>query len=368
MLSQLMMLFGFFAFLLIMVYWVNNAVRLLDQLIADGQSIGVFATFSILTLPSLIRITLPIATFAASIYVTNRMMSDSELIVVQATGYSARRAARPVFYFGLIISLFMALLLHILVPVSSKELDRRQAQIAENATARLLRDGQFMTPTDGVTIYIREVTQSSELRDIFLSDSRGDGQTVTYTAASAYIVRTDEGPQLVMIDGLAQTLYTDDRRLVTTSFEDLAYNLGSLVSMTDASGQSMRHMTTLELLSPPPMIHEESAHVRALWKVEAHERFARSFQPLASSLIGFATLMIGGFSRFGVWRQITAAIFLIILVKIIESVVTSAISGNPALWALSYVPELFGATLAMVLLGWSSRPSWLRRKPIMVAS
>lgn len=41
-LSQLMMLFGFFALVLVAVYWVNRAVLLFDDLIADGQSAWVF--------------------------------------------------------------------------------------------------------------------------------------------------------------------------------------------------------------------------------------------------------------------------------------------------------------------------------------
>ena len=361
MLSQLMVLFGFFALILILVYWVNRAVRLFDQLIADGQSIGVFLTFSSLTLPSIIWIILPIATFAAATYVTNRMMSESELVVVQATGFSAFRLMRPVLYFGLVISFLMALLMHFLVPISTTELTRRQAEIAQNATARLLRDGEFLTPTDGVTFYIREVTQAGELLDIFLSDSRSPRETVTYTAARAFIVRTDEGPQLVMVDGMAQTLQNETRSLVTTSFDDLAYNLGALIVLPDATRRSAREVMTWELLSPTQALAEETGRSTGQLFVEAHIRFARSFQPLVSALIGFATLMIGGFSRFGVWRQIIAAIFLIILVKIVESVVTSAVATNTALWPLTYLPELTGLAIAAILLGWDDRPAWLRR-------
>ena len=36
--SQLMVLFGFFSLVLVMVYWINRAVVLFDQLIANGQS------------------------------------------------------------------------------------------------------------------------------------------------------------------------------------------------------------------------------------------------------------------------------------------------------------------------------------------
>ena len=68
-LAQLVMLFGFFALVLVLVYWVNRAVILFDQLIANGQSAVVFLEFTALSLPNVIRVVLPIAAFAGSIYV-----------------------------------------------------------------------------------------------------------------------------------------------------------------------------------------------------------------------------------------------------------------------------------------------------------
>ena len=52
-LKQLITLFGFFALVMVLVYWVNRAVRLFDELIANGQSMTVFLEFTSLTLPSM---------------------------------------------------------------------------------------------------------------------------------------------------------------------------------------------------------------------------------------------------------------------------------------------------------------------------
>ena len=41
-LKQLLTLFGFFALVLVLIYWINRAVRLFDELIANGQSAIVF--------------------------------------------------------------------------------------------------------------------------------------------------------------------------------------------------------------------------------------------------------------------------------------------------------------------------------------
>ena len=146
MLSQLVVLFGFYGLVLVLLFWVNRAVRLFDQLIANGQTALVFLEFSAMILPGVIVFIIPIASFAAAVSVTNRLNSESELVVAQAAGYGPFRLARPVLVFGLLTALFMLVLTHILVPMSQLRFAERQAEIAENVTARFLTEGSFVHP------------------------------------------------------------------------------------------------------------------------------------------------------------------------------------------------------------------------------
>lgn len=367
-LSQLVILFGFFALVLILVYWINRAVVLFDQLIADGQSAWVFLEFTALSLPGIILIVLPLAAFAASLYVIHRMTAESELTVVQATGYSPFRLARPVLVFGLFVTLLMSALVHVLAPASVTQLNARQAEIAQDATARILRDGQFLSPVAGVTLYIREITPAGELRDIFLSDSRAAAETITYTATSAFLVRADAGPQLVMLDGMVQTLRTGSGRLITTSFQDLAYDVGTLIRLPDTSRRSSRELSTWELMSPTEALAAETRKNAGLLRVEGHERFAETALATVAALLGFATLLVGGFSRFGVWKQVLGAIFLVILVKGVESAITGVVRDNTATWPLVYLPAVSGLAIVAGLLFKAANPGLLRRRPRGVAA
>ncbi len=363
MLSQLLIVFGFFALVLILIYWINRAVVLFDQLIADGQSLWVFLELTTLTLPGLIRIVLPLAAFAASLYVTHRMTAEAELTVVQATGYSPWRLARPVLVFGLFVSLLVSALAHVLTPLSITQLNARQAEIAQDATARILRDGQFISPIPGVTLFIREITPAGELRDIFLSDTRSEAESVTYTASSAYLVRTAGGPQLVMRDGMIQTLRSGTNRLITTGFQDLAYDIATLIRLPDTSRRTVGELTTRELLFPDEKALEETRRSAAQLRTIAHERLAETALATIAALVGFATLLVGGFSRFGVWKQVVAAIFLVILVKGLESAVTGPVRADPRLWPLVYLPALLGIAIVSFLLFWAARPGLFRRRP-----
>lgn len=361
-LSQLLTLFGFFALVLVLVYWINRAVSLFDQLIADGQSAWVFLELTALTLPGVMRIVLPIAALVASIYATNRLASDSELVVVQATGYSPYRLARGALAFGLIASAMTLALTHVLVPLSLDRYSDRQDEIRQNVTSRLLVEGRFLTPTENVTIYIRDITREGELRDLFLSDSRRQTESLTYTAARAFLVKTDTGPQLVMIDGMAQSLDRTTGHLTTTRFEDFAYDVAGLTGTVQSQDRSISLVPSTELLRPTAELLAETGQTPEQVRLELHSRTAQALLALAGSLIGFAALVTGGFSRFGVWRQILVAISLVIVVKIIETIAINQVRLMPAAWWLPYAPIVVGLLMGLGLLWLADHPHLLRRR------
>jgi lipopolysaccharide export system permease protein len=359
-LSQLLVHFGFFALVLVMVYWVNRAVVLFDTLIASGQSAMVFLELTTLTLPNVIRIVLPVAAFASVVYVTNRLQSDSELVVVQATGFSPMRLARPVLYFGLIVMLFLSTLTHVLVPASLGRLVDRTSEISENVTARLLTEGTFFHPVEGVTFYIREITPDGELRNVFIDDSRSAGRQITYTAATALIVRQEAGPKLLMFDGMVQTLNTATRQLSVTRFDDFAYDVGALVPLPSADVRRLEDLSTLEILRAGDALHAETGRTPEAFRQEAHDRVTQALLGVVAPLVGFAIMMLGGFSRFGMWRQIFAAIVALVLIESLDNAVTGLIRSDPALMALNYLAAGLGLVAAWGILRFAGRA---RRAP-----
>ena len=356
MLSQLLVLFGFFSLVLVSVYWINRAVILFDRLIADGQPASVFVEFTALSLPNVIRMVLPMSAFAASVYVTNRLSSESELVVMQATGYSPWRLARPVIIFGLLVGAFMMALTQYLVPSSLEQYRFRENQISGSLSAQLLREGEFMNPSEGVTFYIREITPEGVLKDVFLSDGRAEDRTTTYTSIDGFLVNEPTGPKLVMVNGIAQTLRHDDRTLTRTNFRDFSYNISNLLDGPQALFKPLDQRPTAELFFATDLVAQTTGKSIGRVLEEAHGRFNQPILCLVAALIGFSTLLVGSFSRFGVGRQIIGAIFLLVMVKLVESIVTDPVRNNAALWPLVYLQSVFGLGAAITLL-------WIAAKP-----
>ncbi|HEY9039373.1 MAG TPA: LPS export ABC transporter permease LptF [Roseovarius sp.] len=361
MLSQFMVLFGFFALVLVSIFWINKAVRMFDRLISDGQSTWIFIEFTALTLPGVIGVVLPIAAFAGAVYVTNRLSTESELTVMQATGFSPWRLARPVVYFGVIVALMMSLLLHILIPLSLKQLETRRAEVSGNITAKLLTEGEFLHPASGVTFYIREITPEGELRNVFLSDRRRADAPTTYTSSRAYLVQEGGGTKLVMVNGLAQNVAADGQRLFTTHFDDFSYDISRLVAQNALNLNRIAFASTLDLIRDPAAVAERTNVKLGVAVTALHSRFAQAILCIVAALVGFATLLQGGYSRFGVWRQIITAFLLLIGVKLIEGGVAGPVLAAPSMWPLLYLPSAAGLVLSGLLLHSAANPGLLRR-------
>ncbi len=344
-LAQIGRVFGLFALVLALVYWINRAVALFDRLIADGQSFLVFLEFTALTLPTVFRLTAPVAAFAAAAYVASRMRSEGELTALRGGGASSWRLARPAVIFGLGAALFMTVLAHALVPAARERLDLRGDEIARDATARLLTEGTFVHPAPGLTFYLRAIDADGTMRDVFLADRRDEGVETVYTATSAVLSRGQDGTRLVMFDGLAQSLAPSadgPPRLFSTRFEDLVYDLGALGGGGAAGAPNPRDLTT------PQLLRADLPRERML--LEAHRRGGEAAIALAAPAIGFAALLMGLHVRTGARWQMALAILALVTIEMTQSGMEAIMDRAPALWPLHYVPGAAGLAIAAAML------------------
>ena len=97
-------IFGPFVFFVVVfggVIWLNQALRIVDVVVSNGQSGLVFAELSIYLLPKVLETVLPVAGFAAAVLLTNRLYSESELVVLMGAGRAPVMVVFPFALFGL---------------------------------------------------------------------------------------------------------------------------------------------------------------------------------------------------------------------------------------------------------------------------
>src|SRR6266705_4882117 len=90
----------FGAFLLILIsmtgiIWITHALREIDLITNQGQTILVFLGITGLLIPILAQVIAPIAFVIAVVYAIDKLNGDAELVVMNAAGMSPWRLFRP---------------------------------------------------------------------------------------------------------------------------------------------------------------------------------------------------------------------------------------------------------------------------------
>ena len=249
--KQCLAVFAFFTLIFTLVMWINRAVILFDELVTDGHSAGVFLEFSVLALPTVLSLVLPVSAFAATVYVTSRLSNESELAVIQATGMSPWRLARPIFMFGILVGLFMLSLTTYFVPTTGTMTKDREFELSQSLGAKFLREGSFEHPMRGVTFFIRDITPEGELKDVFLSDRREAETSYTYTSERAFLVQTNDQTIFVMQNGLMQSHNRVEDTLSLTQFDELYYDLTGTFSAARKARPRLYYLPTPLLWQDP---------------------------------------------------------------------------------------------------------------------
>lgn len=348
--KQLSLIFVFFLFVFTLIFWINRAIGLFDRLITDGHSSSTLFQFALLSLPSITTIVFPLACFAAVIFVTNRLKIDSEFTVLQSAGLSPWRLNKPYFIFGILCMLILGVFTTFVVPNTAKILHEKQLELDSSVSARLLKGGKFIHPFKGVTFYIKEIESDGTLLNVFLHDRRNKDEFLTYTATRAFLAKDENRTVLYMENGLIQTIGTSIKELSTTEFKSVAIDLSDAIKKGGNNTTYLSHVSTWLLIKNRQEVATSTRASAGSILLELHNRLHRPMFCFVAAILGFSSLLIGNYNRFGFGKQIALAVSIIVLIKITESYTTKLSLQNFLLWPLIYVPSLIGIISSVIFL------------------
>lgn len=348
MLREMAKPFAFFVFVFTGVIWLTQSLRVLDTVVANGQTAKVFLEFSALLLPVVMSIALPISAFGATIYALNRLMNESEITAMVASGLSGVALARPVALFGGAVVLIMAVTTLYLQPTAAQQLRDRVAEVRADVANALIFEGRFLHPSDGLTVFVRESGGDGAMRGVFVHDRREPEGEVTYTAREALLTRIDGEPRLVMFDGSAQRIEAETDALSLLRFDRLVFDLGQFVRAAEDRVRKPSERYALELIAPTAEQLGDSPLGRFV--AEGHEQISAPLYALAMPLAAAATFLSAGFTRRGYAARAGLAIALGAALRLIGVAAKAATTANAAVWPLMYAPPILGSALAFWML------------------
>src|SRR5258707_13611387 len=98
------------------VIWLATALRDIDLMTSQGQTLMVFIGITSLVIPQLVLVIAPIALMIVAAHVLNKLANDSELIVMNAAGMSPWRTFRAFLAVAGVVSALVLVLAAYLSP------------------------------------------------------------------------------------------------------------------------------------------------------------------------------------------------------------------------------------------------------------
>ncbi len=306
----------FIAVSLAAVIFLTQSLRFLELVINAGASGTTFWILTLLALPRFFEIILPIAVMGATLFVYNRMMLDSEIVIMKQAGTSPLQLARPALFLSGVTALVLWFMTMWAGPASLNNMHQLRIVVQNEYSALLFRPGVFNSVAPGLTIYIRERDQGGEMKGLMIHDSRDrTAQPVTITARSGRMVADQAGQRVVVFDGARQSTNKSTGALERLNFERYTVDLpGAAGSPSRPRWQQPHERTIFELFRPDPDNPRDVENYDSFTR-EAHRRFISPLLAPAYVLLALAFLLPGSMDRRGQGRRVIAVVGLIIVIQ-----------------------------------------------------
>jgi lipopolysaccharide export system permease protein len=318
------------------VIWVTQALHDFDIMTSQGQTILVFVGITGLIIPLLVMVIAPIAFLISMAHTLNKMSSDSEIIVMNASGMSPWILFRSFLWAALVVSLLVAMISAYFAPKGLRMLREWLTEVRANVVTTVLQPGRFTTIENGVTIHIRQRRNNGQLAGIFLDDQRNPKERLTVLAEAGELVDNNRGTFLVLQHGTVQRHEAGQRDPAMVTFDRYAFDLSQFAGGTGAIKYSIRERYLWQLLFPDP---KDQAYLKqpGEFRAELYDRLMAPLYPIAFAVIAFAYLGAPRTNRQSRTMSMLGAISWVALLRLVGFISTVFGTTLPWLLPLQYI-------------------------------
>jgi lipopolysaccharide export system permease protein len=271
------------------VIWITQALRGIDLMTSQGQTILTFLGVTSLAIPVLVLIIAPIALMIAVSHTLNKLATDSEIIVMNAAGLSPIRLFRPFLYATVVVAILVAFIGSYLAPDGMRRLKRWDAEITADVLANILQPGRFAQLDQNLTVRVRERQPGGLLVGIFIDDRRDPKERVSIVADHGTVMKNGNGSFLILEDGNLERFELGKSDPALVAFRRYAFDMSKFSNQGRDVTYGIRERYLWELMFPPPddPIYQQMA---GAFRAELHDRFMAPIYPFAFAALTFAFL------------------------------------------------------------------------------
>ena len=320
---------------LMSMLWLTQSRRFVEMVTDKGLPVYLFIEMTSLLMPRIFAILSPIALFVAVMFVYNRLIMDSELVVMKSVGISSLVIARGAMIVGFILVLFNIFVLNIGIPMAENKFRALEYEVKNSFSKVMLREGSFTNFKNNMTIFIEKFADDGTVKGILVSDGKKPSEKVVTVAESGNIEYTDVGPKILLKNGTRQVMNKRNGQFSSMTFDDYVVDFGD-ISVARKKDKSVRERSIKELLDASDDPKTDKKQARA-FRAEAHRRILSPLFNFIFALIACTGLLIANFNRRGQGKVITISILAMIVVQAFDMTFANMARKHEWMLVMMYV-------------------------------
>jgi lipopolysaccharide export LptBFGC system permease protein LptF len=206
-----------------LIIWITQAVRLLDLIGEEGNSIKTYFLYILSIIPKFFsRISL-IIFFISFVVTISKFEDHNELRALWFSGLEKKKFINYLLRSSLILIAILVVIRCFIVPYFSNYSRYLLLNSGVGAIGPLLKQNNFNNPLKKITIYVKKKNQINELEDIILFEDNADIKK-TIIAKSGVVINENNKNLLVLVDGSIQE-ERKDKKISILDFDKTTLDL-----------------------------------------------------------------------------------------------------------------------------------------------
>jgi len=186
-----------------LIIWITQAVRLLDLIGEEGNSIKTYFLYILSTIPKIFSRISIIIFFISFVTTISKFEDHNELRALWFSGLEKKKFINYLLRSSLIIIAILVIIRCFIVPYFSNYSRHLLLNSEVGSIGPLLKQNNFNNPLKKITIYVGKKNQINELDDIILYEDNEDIKK-TIIAKSGVVINENNKNLLVLVDGSIQ--------------------------------------------------------------------------------------------------------------------------------------------------------------------
>lgn len=296
--KELMLYFGVSFLFFFMIFFVNQILLLIGELLKQRVPFSDAYRLMIYTLPFVISQSAPFSTLVGFLMCLGRIMSDNEVLIIRASGQSYIMIMVPVFILGILISVASFFVNDYLLPIGTIKYNQLYRKIlTSNPSVQLEPNSiKFFNKSILITGDVKDTNVS----DLIFFDEKGDTQRIIVSGKSNLISAREEGVlmQMNMSDSVVASLDSSkkgDYEVLDAS--SMTMNIFDSAILNTNTRTTPREMTSFDLgRQVKQMKKMENLDKRILnhYRMEYYKKFSSPFGSIFFAILALPLAFLFG--------------------------------------------------------------------------